>query len=153
MKNARKLVWVLCCTVAVCRGDVESGKSKVRGADEKKAEMNVGWSGVFPVVISSKATAADRAQADRLAAIFGLSQAGIADTNPVCCFWVEIDGWKPNPGQPGYVVLFQPGGCVLRASNTEQLERAIAAIQSAAKIVDGKRTLPGNGLLTSYPVL
>lgn len=39
--------------------------------------------------------------------------------NPVCCIWFEINRFTPNPGQAGYMILNQPGGSLVTASNLE----------------------------------
>ena len=71
--------------------------------------------------------------------------------NPVCCVWLEISGWTPNPGEPGYVIINQGGGSLIRAANEKQLQAAVARfIASIDKT--GKEIRVPLGLLTSYPI-
>lgn len=72
--------------------------------------------------------------------------------NPVCAFWVEITGGKPNPGDGGYVMIIQRGGAVLRATDVEQLQLAIDRIKEVRQVKKDGVYLP-IGLLTNYPVI
>ncbi|PQO45363.1 hypothetical protein [Blastopirellula marina] len=72
--------------------------------------------------------------------------------NPGCALWVEVTGFKPNPGVGGYVIVIQPGGIVLTATDAEQLERAIERIKQVRQVKKDGVYLPV-GLLTNYPVI
>lgn len=108
---------------------------------------------VLPVMFPQSASPSHKASAERLSKSLGQEVASPAVKNPVCCFWIEIDHWLPNPGQPGYVIILQKGGAVVRATDEEQLERAVAQIDSLRQVVAGKVLLPTNVLLSSYPVV
>ena len=69
--------------------------------------------------------------------------------NPVCCLWVTF--WKPNPSGDGYLILVQPGGAILMASDLTQFERAIERIEAEAVRKANEVHLPV-GVMTSYPV-
>ncbi len=71
---------------------------------------------------------------------------------PNCCFYVEIVDFAPNPGGGGYLILIQPGGAVLRASDMAHARQAIARLKSLAQVEDGQVLLPV-GLLSSYPII
>jgi len=73
------------------------------------------------------------------------------DRNPVCCIWLEIGNWTPNPGGPGYVVVIQPGGAVIRASTDAQMTLALERLKQVRRI-EGERVLLPLGLFTNYPV-
>ena len=67
-------------------------------------------------------------------------------------FWVEVDGWTPDPGEDGYVAVIQPGGAYVRASNDAQLLEAIRNIEKTIIKKDEKVFLP-TGILTSYRLI
>ena len=72
--------------------------------------------------------------------------------NPGCAFWVQVTGFKPNPGVGGYVVVIQQGGVVLTATDVEQLELAIDRIKQVRQLKQDGVYLP-IGLLTNYHVI
>jgi hypothetical protein len=74
-----------------------------------------------------------------------------APRNPVCCVWIELSNWVPNPGVSGYIINNQPGGSVIQASNEEQLRLALDRFESSMKTQDGKVKVPA-GLMTNYHV-
>ncbi len=74
------------------------------------------------------------------------------ESNPVCCMWVEVTHWQPNPGRPGYVIIIQGGGAVLMASNIEQLDAAIKRINDV-RVVKGEAVFLPLGVLTNYSVV
>jgi hypothetical protein len=53
--------------------------------------------------------------------------------NPVCCVWVEITNWTPNPGVAGYVIVNQPGGRIISASDLAQLRAAVQRFQQTIR--------------------
>jgi hypothetical protein len=108
---------------------------------------------VLPVMFPEQASQPHRNTADRLSKLLGIEHATSSKTNPVCCFWVEIDGWAPNPGSAGFTIVLQKGGAIIRATNQEQLDRAILQVQAVREIRDGEFYLPTDLLLTSYPTL
>jgi hypothetical protein len=106
---------------------------------------------VLPVMFPEGASPAVRSTAEKLSKILGQSGASAGVKNPVCCFWVEITGWAPNPGQVGFVIIFQKGGAIIQASDEKRLEEAVRQVESIRKVKEGVVHLPTNLLLTSYP--
>jgi len=74
------------------------------------------------------------------------------DGNPVCCFWVEMDGWSPFPGDEGYIIVVKSGGAKLSATNQKQLRSAIKHLE-AVRVVKESRTYIPEGLYTNYPIV
>ena len=74
-----------------------------------------------------------------------------ADRNPVCCVWLEITGWLPNPGQPGYIIVNQRGGSMIQASDGEQMRLAVERFAATAKRSADHVAVPA-GLLTNYEI-
>ncbi|QDT42841.1 hypothetical protein Pan241w_29300 [Gimesia alba] len=72
--------------------------------------------------------------------------------NPGCALWLEVGSWKPNPSTPGYLILIQPGGGRIIASNLEQLQLAIHQLKQKTRIHDGKTELPV-GVITNYSLI
>lgn len=121
--------------------------------DGEKKERTEYFQWVWPVTVEGDGKevieAAGRLR-DSLGVKFNL-QTG-AKQNPGCCFWIQITKWKPNPGKDGYVVIIQPGGAWLQASNVEQLQAAIKRVGEVARIENGKTELPV-GMLTNYELI
>ena len=107
---------------------------------------------LFPMVgIPKNATAQQRAAAEKLARQFGITVSAL-DTNPVCCVWLELSTWRPNPGADGYIIVHQAGGTLITASSQQQLDAAVERFIKSSRERDGKREAP-IGLMTSYEVL
>ncbi len=86
---------------------------------------------------------------ERIAKLIGIKSAFPSARNPVCCVWVELTDWRPNPGNHGYIINNQPGGSVIQASNEEQLKLAIKRFESS--ITSGKDGIQVPvGLMTNY---
>ena len=64
-----------------------------------------------------------------------------------CCMWLQIDPEDPY-SQGGYVAIIRAGGATVRATNLEEMKRAINDIDHVRR---GDK-LPV-GLLTDYPVI
>jgi hypothetical protein len=106
----------------------------------------------FPIVgIPKGASAEQRAAAEKLGREFGIT-VSVLDTNPVCCVWLELRAWRPNPGTDGYVIIHQPGGTLITASSQRQLDAAVERFIKSLRVRDGKREAPV-GLMTSYEVV
>jgi hypothetical protein len=105
------------------------------------------WS--LPVMFPENASPAHRETATRLSRILGQTVASSARTNPVCCFWLELDQWRPNPGEPFYVVTIQRGGAIIRASSVEELNRAVEHVGSVVRLIRQKACLPVGMVLTN----
>ena len=108
------------------------------------------WS--FPIAVSSSASAELHAVAQDVANLLGQPSLLEVPTNPICCFWVQIDSWQPNPHTPGYVIIVQDGGAVLTASNIEQARLAVTALRRIARVSKGQVSLPRVALMTNLPV-
>jgi hypothetical protein len=107
----------------------------------------------FPIVMLSEAKDDDlEGPAKEIARVLGIKAIARAKSNPVCCVWVEISHWTPNPGAPGFFILNQPGGSIISASDLEQLTAAIARLKASVREHAGRIEVP-MGLMTSYPVI
>lgn len=110
-----------------------------------------GWP--WPVALPSDSSPEIKAAADRLSKALKNPLAVIqTDQNPVCALWLEIGSWNPNPSTPGYVILIQPGGGQILASDLKLLEKAISRLNQQKRIRNGKTELP-IGVITSYPTI
>ena len=90
-----------------------------------------------------------RPYAERVADLVGASMVQSAASNPVCCIWIEITGWTPNPGSRGYIINIQPGASIIQGSDEEQLRQAIERLETIAARHGDHIKLP-TGLLTNY---
>jgi signal transduction histidine kinase len=108
---------------------------------------------LWPVALPSDSSPEIKAAADRLSKALKNPLAVIqSERNPVCALWLEVGLWKPNPSTPGYVILIQPGGGQIIASDLKQLEKAISRLNQLKRIRNGKTELP-IGVITSYPTI
>jgi hypothetical protein len=89
--------------------------------------------------------------AQRIAKLIGATHVQVSPRNPVCCVWLELTGWTPNPGKRGYMINNQPGGSIIQASDEEQLKLAVERFESSAKRYADHVEVP-TGLLTNYEV-
>lgn len=92
-----------------------------------------------------------RPYAERIAKLIGTTAVQASDHNPVCCVWIEITGWTPNPGSGGYIINHQPGGSLIQASDEDQLRLAIERFEATATR-NGDRLEVPMGILTNYIV-
>lgn len=70
----------------------------------------------------------------------------------MCCIWMEISNWTPNPGAPGYIMVNQSGGSVVSASNQEQLVLAVKRLKQEMQGKGAEAKVP-QGLLTNFPIV
>jgi len=104
----------------------------------------------YPIVaVPTGATEAQKAAASDIAAAMGDTGFVETDVNPVCCVWIEITGWTPNPGGGGYIIVNQPGGSIISASDVDQLRPAVERFKKSLRAHNG---LVPVGLLTNYPL-
>jgi hypothetical protein len=103
------------------------------------------------VAIPVDATDTHKAAAQELANALGIESIVTAKRNPVCCVWLEITAWTPNPGTPGYIIINQPGGSLISASDEKQLKIAVQRFKHTIVGIGKEAEVP-NGLLTSFPV-
>jgi hypothetical protein len=71
------------------------------------------------------------------------------DSNPRCCFWLELIG-QANPGDPGWFVVHHGGGSICYATDATQMGLAVDRLAEIAVTADGFKLLPA-GITTSYP--
>ena len=107
----------------------------------------------FPIAVSRTANHEMKQAAVSLANALGQDRPILVDKNPVCCFWLEVDEWAPNPNEPGYIINIQAGGAIIRATSEAQLQKAVEKVKSISLTEGGKVKLPTGVLITSYPVL
>ena len=74
------------------------------------------------------------------------------DRNPVCCLWIEVDQWSPNPKEAAYIILLQEGGGRIIASDANQLQMAVARLMQLREGGDDRPLLP-HGLITNYSII
>ncbi len=107
----------------------------------------------YPIVaIAPSATAAQKAAAKEIAEAVGVEGVLLAEQNPVCCIWIEVTSWTPNPGDPGYFIINQSGGSIISASNEEQLKKATEQFKKSVR--EGAQGLEVPvGMMTSYRIV
>jgi hypothetical protein len=123
-----------------------SAKEKDRGA----------WNDFTPsmpvVAVSTEADDATKAAARDVADALGVKLSIETNRNPTCCVWVEVSGWKPNPGTDGWVIINQPGGSIVSAADADQLQSAVTRFKQSIRMKAGEAMVP-IGLMTSYPLI
>src|SRR5665213_312302 len=68
-------------------------------AAEAKTEPKPQFERPFPiVVVASGASDAHKAAAKKLGDAISVHVISEMPRNPVCCIWIEVTGWTPNPG-------------------------------------------------------
>jgi len=116
-------------------------------------QASVDFTRPFPIVmVPTMAGDEHRQLADVVAELIGVARVQESTTNPVCCIWLEINHYTPNPGSPGYTIINQPGGSIITASNIAQLRAAVERFKQSARQNNGHVEVPV-GLMTSYPVV
>ncbi|QDT97559.1 hypothetical protein [Gimesia aquarii] len=108
----------------------------------------------WQVAVNQSSTPEIQAAASRLSKSLKSKWGSIykANKNPGCCLWIEVGTWTPNPGEPGYLIVIQPGGALLMSTNTKQLNLAIDRL-TKIKRIQGENTMLPVGVITSYPVI
>jgi hypothetical protein len=107
----------------------------------------------FPIVaIAKTASDAQRAAAKEIADALGVNVVSVMDKNPVCCVWLEVSGWTPNPGQAGYFIINQGGGSIISASDDQQLKKAVARFKESVRTGAEGVEVPV-GMITSYRIV
>lgn len=106
----------------------------------------------WPVALPTNSSAEIKAAANQLAKTLRTPLGVVLSSqNPGCAFWLEVGSWKPNPSTPGYIILIQPGGGLIMATDLKQLQRAIDQLKQKTRVRNGRTELPV-GLITSYPI-
>lgn len=107
----------------------------------------------YPIVgISGTATAAQKAAGKQIADAIGTPAFTEMDHNPTCCIWIEVTGWTPNPGEPGYFIINQGGGSIISASDEEQLKKAVEQFTKSIRKGPSGVEVPV-GMMTSYRIV
>jgi hypothetical protein len=138
----------LCLAIACIRGrEANAEDHKASSLDLSKY---VEW--MYPVAIQSSNDRKLQETGQRLVKILDTKISLLeANENPGCAFWLKVEKWAPNPGQAGYIIVIQPGGAILIASESSKLDAAVTRIEKMRKTVGGKIYLP-LGLVTDYPI-
>jgi hypothetical protein len=107
----------------------------------------------FPIVfVPTGADSAHKKLAQEIAEAIGTKAVAESKSNPVCCIWVEMNGYVPNPGDRGYVIINNGGGSLVSAADLNQLRAAVARFKKSIRRVDGNVEVP-IGMLTNYRVV
>jgi hypothetical protein len=142
VKTLNLAVFVLAILASVSRADENDNK-----------DDTVEYFRPFPIVgFSIDADENVKAAAREINDIIDAKFVWECKTNPVCCVWIEISRWTPSPGTPGYIIVNQPGGSIITASNAEQLRLAVERFKESIRVNDGEVQIP-MGLLTNYSVV
>ena len=123
----------------------------VLAAEPKETEVT--YIRPFPILMYQESEATDlKPLAEDIGKLLGSPVIQSAKGNPVCCVWLEITNYTPNPGEPGYIIINQGGGSIIQASDVEQMKLAVERFKSTAKkTADG--VLVPQGLLTNYKIV
>jgi hypothetical protein len=112
-------------------------------ADELAKTSRTEFVRPFPIVaLAADASDAHKAAAQEIADAVGVSVVIEVEKNPVCCIWVEVTGWTPNPGVPGYFIINQSGGSIISASDEKQLKTAVEQFKRAVRKRRGRCRSP-----------
>jgi hypothetical protein len=119
-------------------------------ADDPKSEEFIR---PFPIVaIPPNAKDWQKSAARQIADAIGVRTVSEMNHNPCCCVWIEVSGWTPNPGEPGYFIINQGGGSIISASNEEQLRAAVKRFTESIRRDSTGAQVP-SGMLTNYHVV
>ncbi len=122
-------------------------------ATTSQPEVKAEFGPPFPMVRIPRTTDDKlKSLAKQIAVAIGVPPVGRLDYNPVCCVWIQIVPWVPNPGTGGYLIINQPGGSIIQASDIDQMKQAVERFKSSIRMHDGKAEVP-MGMLTNYPVI
>jgi hypothetical protein len=101
---------------------------------------------IFPIVMYHETDAKDlRPFAEEVAKSLDPGRPPVVQAsprNPVCCVWLEITHWTPNPGKPGWIIINQGGGSIISASDTKQMKLAVEKFKSTARRVNDGTEAP-----------
>ncbi len=106
----------------------------------------------FPIVaVAQDASEVQKASARKIADAVGVRAVSVMKKNPVCCIWLEVTNWTPNPGEPGYFIINQGGGSLISASDEEQLKKAVEQFKKSIRNGANGTEVPV-GIMTSYRI-
>lgn len=122
-------------------------------AEEPPAKTSDEFVRPFPIVgIARGANDAQKAAAKQIADAIGAALVTESDRNPVCCVWMEVSGWVPNPGVPGYYIINQGGGSIISATDDDQLAKAVERFKKSLRKAKTGVEVPV-GMMTNYPII
>ena len=75
-----------------------------------------------------------------------------SESNPVCCFWIEIDSWLPSEAPGAFLVQIEDHGARIIASDLRQARLAVDAVRKATIKKQESAVLP-KGLLTNCALM
>ncbi len=121
---------------------------------EPRKHPEVAYGRPFPMVACPERASDQVADAAKTIAelIGGNPEVQKRQGNPTCCVWLEVTGWNPTPGQGGYVIINQPGGSLISATNEQQLLKAVERFKAASRKGAEGVEVP-MGIMTSFPVV
>ena len=142
MKNSWRLILVASAAVATAV------------AAEPRKHPEVEYGRPFPwVACSDRASDQVENAAKTIAELIGAKlEVQKRERNPICCVWVEVTGWNPTPGQGGYVIINQPGGSLISATNEEQLLKAVERFKAASRKGAEGVEVP-TGIMTNFRIV
>lgn len=122
-------------------------------AEEPPANSSDEFVRPFPIVgIPRGASDAQKAAAKQIAKAIGAALVTESDRNPVCCVWMEVSGWVPNPGVPGYYIINQGGGSIISATDDDQLAKAVERFKKSLRKAKTGVEVPV-GMMTNYHII
>ncbi len=117
--------------------------------DSKGTEKFIEWK--LPVGFPKSSPAKVGTLATRLAKTLKCLGTWENERNPGCCIWLDIGTWQRS-GEPRYLIVIQPAGGVILASDTRQLTLAIDKLEEVLRY-EGDKVLVPVGLITNYRII
>lgn len=106
----------------------------------------------FPIALNKDSTSELKKVADEVSGHLGQKIVLLVDANPICCLWLELDSWKPQPCQDYYILHFEKGGAYIKATSIEQMKLAVVRLKEIVKRKDGTVSVP-IGMVTNLPII
>ena len=107
----------------------------------------------WPVTVSSNESDETKRLAKQLARdLKGLGYSETTEGGPGCALHIDIDSWQPSPRYANFIIVLQPGGGLIHATDTNELRAAIEALNKR-KVKNGNYfDLPVPIVITDLPI-